>query len=190
MKARQQSWPKMWLMTDERMGDRLWNALDRLPCGEAGIVFRHYSLAPDVRGELAVKVAGLARARELTVGIAGDVDLADHVAADLVHNPARPARALPFSRSVHNAAEAEMASRLGAALVFVSPVFATGSHPGQQPLGISQAAALARAARVPAIALGGVNERNFPMLGEAGFYGWAGIDAWLAPDQNLNAVPT
>ena len=45
MGARQQTWPRMWLMTDERLGDQLWDAIDRLPEGAAGILFRHYSLA-------------------------------------------------------------------------------------------------------------------------------------------------
>ena len=36
MEARQQSWPRIWLMTDERMGDSLWDAVARLPDG-AGI---------------------------------------------------------------------------------------------------------------------------------------------------------
>src|SRR5439155_26981070 len=35
--------PRLWLMTDERQGDGLWAALERMPRG-AGVVFRHYSL--------------------------------------------------------------------------------------------------------------------------------------------------
>jgi thiamine-phosphate pyrophosphorylase len=180
----------MWLMTDERMGDALWEALDRLPAGEAGIVLRHHQLPAEARRDLASRVASLARARNLTLAISRDVALADAVGADLVHNPAGESASLPFSRAVHDAAEAEAARLEGAALVFVSPVFPTRSHPDQPALGIASASALARAAVVPSIALGGVDARNFQLLREAGFYGWAGIDAWLAPDQNLNAVPT
>ena len=39
-----------WLMTDERMGERLWEAIDRLPSGSGGIVFRHYQSGSDERG--------------------------------------------------------------------------------------------------------------------------------------------
>ena len=66
----------------------------------------------------------------------------------------------------------------GAALGIVSPVFATRSHPGQEPLGIEAAIALARAFDGPAIALGGMNAERFAPL-KGAFHGWAGIDAWL-----------
>ena len=86
---------------------------------------------------------------------------------------------LPFSRSVHNDAEARLAKADAAALVFVSPVFPTRSHPGAPALGIDEAGRLARIAGVPAIALGGMDRERFAALAERGFYGWAAIDAWL-----------
>ena len=49
MTARQTDWPREWLMTDERMGDRLWTAIDRLPIKHSGIVFRHYATPPEVQ---------------------------------------------------------------------------------------------------------------------------------------------
>ena len=177
MEARQQSWPRTWLMTDERMGDRLWNAIARLPPG-AGVVFRHYSLAPAQRAQLAREIAQTARQRRIILAIAADVELAKAVGSELVHNPSS-ATDLPFSRSVHNIEEAAAARAAGAALVFVSPVYATRSHRGREPLGPERAAKIARAAGVPAIALGGVDAGNFPSLEQDGFYGWAGIDAWM-----------
>jgi thiamine-phosphate pyrophosphorylase len=178
MKARQQSWPRIWLMTDERMGDRLWEAVERLPQG-AGIVFRHYSLAREVRGRMAVRLAETADQRGITLAVGGDVELARRAGANLVHNPASSARGLSFSVSVHSAHEAEAAGSAGADLVFVSPVYATRSHPGREPLGPRRAAEIARAAAVPAIALGGMDAQKFALLEREGFYGWAGIDAWL-----------
>ena len=177
MEARQQSWPRVWLMTDERMGDRLWTAIARLPAG-AGIVFRHYSLALGERAQLARRVAETVRQRGITLAIAADVELAQRVGAQLVHNPSS-ATDLPFSCSVHNLQEAAAAGAAGAQLVFISPVHATRSHPGRKPLGPALAVGLAEAAGVPAIALGGVNAANFPPLESEGFYGWAGIDAWM-----------
>jgi thiamine-phosphate pyrophosphorylase len=178
MEARQQSWPRVWLMTDERMGDRLWEAIGRLPDG-AGIVLRHYSLPRPTREELAGRMASSALERGITLAIARDVQLAERLGAEMVHNPVT-ATDLPFSRSVHSLEEAQKALAEGAALVFVSPVYPTRSHPGREPLGPEFAARIAKVASVPAIALGGMNGQNFEALDREGFYGWAGIDAWLA----------
>ncbi len=178
MDTRQRSWPRIWLMTDERMGDGLCGAIDRVP-ERAGVVVRHYSLGAEDRAELAERIAQIARRRGLVVAVAGDVDLAERVGAELVHNPGSDPGQLPFSRSVHSVEEAEAAKADGAALAFVSPVFATCSHPGAPLLGEKQASMIARAAGVPAIALGGMNAANFGAVKNAGFYGWAGIDAWL-----------
>lgn len=179
MTARQRDWPRAWLMTDERMGERLWAAIDRLPIKHSGIVFRHYATPPDVRATLAHRIAGICRRRSLTLAIAAEEELARTVGADLVHNPAEPPLNLAFSRSVHSVEEAEEAARDGAALVFVSPVRPTRSHVGAKPLGKPLALRIARASGVPAIALGGMNAQLARGFLRDGFYGWAGIDAWL-----------
>ncbi len=179
MGARQQTWPRVWLMTDERLGDQLWNVIDRLPEGEAGILFRHYSLAVEARQSVGQRVAGIAARRDLTLAVAADPDLAVRLGADLIHNPVRLPCLLPFSRSVHSLDEARKARSDGAALVFVSPVHPTNSHPGQAALGVSRALEIAEAAMVPALALGGMNAQNFEDLPSGCFYGWAGIDAWI-----------
>ena len=179
MTARQKDWPREWLMTDERMGDRLWTAIDRLPIKHSGIVFRHYATPPDIRATLARRVADICHRRSLTLAIAADEELARRLGADLIHNPPDPPLDLLFSRSVHSMEEAEAAARDGAALVFVSPVRPTRSHEGRKPLGKPLALRIAKAAGVPAIALGGMTARNAHGLLRDGFYGWAGIDAWL-----------
>ena len=162
-------WPRAWLMTDDRMGEGLWDALARLSVG-AGVVLRD-----SVLGE---RVARLCEQRGLMLAVARDVALADRLGAALVHNPASITK-LPFSRSVHDEAEARLAKADGATLVFVSPVFPTRSHSGGGALGVDDAARLAKIAEVPAIALGGMNEERFAALAARGFYGWAGIDGWL-----------
>jgi thiamine-phosphate pyrophosphorylase len=179
MTARQRDWPRAWLMTDERMGEKLWTAIDRVPIKHAGIVFRHYSLPDEARAILARRVADICHRRSLALAVAGNEDLALTVGADLVHNPSEPPLRLPFSRSVHSVSEAEAARVSGATIVFVSPVFRTRSHPGAQPLGRPVARRIAQAAGVPAIALGGMDALTFARLQRDGFYGWAGIDAWL-----------
>ena len=43
--------PRLWLMTDERLGERLADAVARVP-DDAGIVFRHYRLGETDRRAL------------------------------------------------------------------------------------------------------------------------------------------
>ena len=179
MTARQRPLPRAWLMTDERMGERLWEAIDRLPIKHSGIVFRHYRTAPEERALLAGHIADICRRRGLSLAIAADADLARSLAADFIHNPPDLPIDPPFSRSVHSLDEAKAAKRDGAALVFISPVYPTASHPGRKPLYRPLALRIAEAAGVPAIALGGMNALKFSRLQREGFYGWAGIDAWL-----------
>jgi len=165
--------PPLWLFTDlARQPDPL-PAIAALPCGLAGIVLRHDG-APD-RAGLARAVARLARVRRLALVIAGDAKLAALVGAG-VHlregrwpGPARPrlrAGALVTS-SAHGRAGLVRAHRAGAALAFLSPAFATASHPGARPLGPVRWAGLARCAGLPSAALGGVSGGNARRLGRA-----------------------
>ena len=185
MTSRQRPWPRAWLMTDERMGDRLWTAIDHLPIKHAGIVVRHYATAADIRAILAHRIADICHRRSLALAIAGDVELARSLGADFVHNPTERPSDLPFSRSVHSLDEAEAAKTDGAALVFVSPVYPTKSHPGRKALYRPLAQRIAKAAGVPAIALGGMDSLKSARLEREGFYGWAGIDAWLSENSAL-----
>ena len=162
--------PRRWLMTDERQGGSLFAAIDRLPAG-AGIVFRHYSLDEAERRSLFEQVRQSADDLGLTLVVAG----APVGRADGTHN-----RACTGLRtfSAHNLREVRRAERRGADLIFLSPVFATRSHPGARPLGARRFARLAGQTNLPVIALGGMNEARFRRL--RGAYGWAGIDAWSA----------
>ncbi|HZG09856.1 MAG TPA: thiamine phosphate synthase [Allosphingosinicella sp.] len=160
--------PRLWLMTDERQGDGLLAAIDRLPRG-AGIVFRHYATPAPQRRALWEKVRHTARQRGLVLIVAGPA----LPGADGTHN--RRGAGLR-TWSAHNRRELEAATRADADLVFLSPVFATRSHARATPLGPGRFALLAHQARAPVIALGGVTAARFRRLG--GAYGWAGIDAW------------
>lgn len=166
--------PKLWLMTDERMGEGLWAALARLPRG-SGVVFRHYATPPSERRRLFAEVVRTARKRRLVVVRGGAHRMRFEAGS---HNRARRDPGLK-TFAVHGMRDAVAARRMRADLVFVSPVFDTRSHPGARPLGRMKAAALARIAGVPAIALGGMDLRRFERL--HGFWGWAGIDAWATP---------
>ena len=80
---------------------------------------------------------------------------------------------------VHNAREIRQAQLGGAEVLLLSPLYPTRSHPDWRPLPRMRAAALLRLAKVPVVALGGMDERRFRPVRKLGFAGWAAIDAWL-----------
>ncbi|MCM8731137.1 thiamine phosphate synthase [Hephaestia sp. GCM10023244] len=164
-------------MTDERLGDGLWTAIDKLPPG-GGIVFRHYRTPLAKRRRLFAAIQEIADRRGLLLVRAG----ADRLAAreDGLHNAARRPEHGLLSRAVHSRREALAATRAGADLIFVSPVFTTRSHPGAAALGLARARAIARHFPGPTIALGGVTPARGRRMMRFGFYGWAAIDAWIA----------
>lgn len=165
--SRRQPLPRLWLMTDERQGDDLWAALERLPKG-AGVVFRHHGLAPRERRKLFERVRRVAGRRRLFLLAAGE-----GLRGDGVHG----GRGRGFrSASAHDLLELKKAERSGASLVFLSPVFPTRSHPEARPLGPVRLGLIAGQARIPVIALGGMDRRR--ARGLPHIYGWAGIDAW------------
>ena len=173
-----QPMPRQWLMTDPRMGDALWDALNRLPRG-GGIVFRHYGLPPAARRRLLHRILHHAKRRRQIVLVAGQ----PVGRADGRHNARRMIAAGRQkdmrSMAIHNIAEAVAARRSGADLVFLSPVFPTRSHPDTPSLGPVRAGLLLRAAALPAIAMGGMDASRGARMRGFGFHGWAAIDAWL-----------
>ena len=168
-------WPRRWLMTDERLGGALAEIVARLP-GDAGVVFRHYSLPPAERRALFEQVKASAGSRLLL--LAGEAAQAAEWGADGSHGrgPGGGLRGAP----VHDQAGIRRAERDGAQLLFLSPVFPTRSHPGAPTLGLARFAWLARRTRLPVIALGGMDEVRGKRLASFGAHGWAGIDAWAA----------
>ncbi len=174
MPRRQPPIPHAWLMTDERMGPALWEAITRLPRG-AGVVLRHYGLAPAERRALFRRIARARGRRGFLLVRAGRMRLGP--GEDGVHGGRRGhgLRTAP----AHSRREAITAIRAGADALFISPVFATRSHPGARTLGPVRLGLMIRGLGVPVIALGGIDARNWQRLRPLGIHGWAGIDAWL-----------
>ena len=170
---RRHSLPKLWMMTDERQGEGLLGAVARLPRG-AGIVFRHHGLAEAERRALFEQVKAIARRRRLVLLLAGSAAQARAWGAAGSHGRGRgfALRTAP----AHNLREIRAAESAGAALLFLSPVYPTRSHPGAKALGPARFTLLARRARIPVVALGGMGPERARRL--RGAYGWAGIDAW------------
>ena len=165
MQPRHPPLPRIWLMTAERMGAALWTALQRLPAGAGGVVFRHHGTARGERQRIFAKVAQIARRRRLMLVLAGPGGR---------HN--RRAGTLPAA--AHSRREAIAAIRAGAAAIFVSPVFATRSHPGARTLGRARLGLMIRGLDVAVMALGGMDAQKARGLKQLGIHGWAAIDAW------------
>ena len=181
---RRQPLPRLWMMTDERQGDSLLPAVERLPEG-AGLVFRHYGLPPPQRHALFEEVKQTSARRHLLL-LASPAEEAIAWGADGSHGrgPGEGLRTAP----AHDLAEIRAAEAAGAALVFLSPVFATRSHPGASPLGPAGFDSLARQTKLPVVALGGMDAERFGRLTAA--YGWAGIDAWGGSEtSNSHRIP-
>lgn len=191
--------PTVWLLTDERIDTAaLLKAAARLPRG-AGIVLRHYHLTLEHRRALFDALARIARRRGLRLLLAGSVAQAVAWRADGAHGGngerglARRHRPPGFLRTVpaHDRREVRAAARAGADAAFLSPLFATRSHPGADCLGPGRFAALARDARLPVMALGGVHPRHARLVTRLGASGYGAIDGLVAGQarQNLKAVP-
>jgi thiamine-phosphate pyrophosphorylase len=166
-----QELPKLWLITDERMGGALIPSLLDLPKG-SGVVFRHYGLPPEERRALFESVRRLAKARRLILSLAGCPRLARAWRADGSHGRHHGALTVP----VHTAPECVAAERCGGSLLFLSPVFATKSHPGARTFGRVKFGALTLGRKKPVIALGGMTKQRAETLKVFGIYGWAAID--------------
>ncbi|MDF2444991.1 MAG: hypothetical protein K0S46_227 [Moraxellaceae bacterium] len=80
-----------------------------------------------------------------------------------------------LAASVHDLAELRAAERMGVDFVTLSPVQATLSHPGAPAMGWEAFAAIAREARVPVYALGGMTAADEARAWQAGAQGVAGI---------------
>lgn len=170
-----QGLPRLWLMTDERIAD-VAAAVARLPKG-SGVVFRHHATEAGVRRALFDRIKRIARARRLVLILAAAPATARAWGADGAHHrSALKSRGLR-TVAVHDRRELQAARRAGADLIFVSPVFATRSHEGVRTLGSVRLGLMIGSANTRAIALGGMNARNFKRLRSLGLHGWAAIDA-------------
>jgi len=78
-------------------------------------------------------------------------------------------------RSVHSLAAATRAQDEGADFVLFGPVWPSASHPDASPQGIEELARVARAVRIPVLAIGGVTEARVAECRRAGAAGYAAI---------------
>ncbi|MBJ7439104.1 MAG: thiamine phosphate synthase [Sphingopyxis sp.] len=198
--------PGVWLFSDERSVFNIVELAAALPPG-AGVVLRHDNLAPALRWRLLRRLMRMARARALTVLLAGTPTTARRWGADGVHLRQHDARraaqahrlGLLLTMPVHDAREARRARRAKTDGAFISPLHPTRSHPGAAALGPTKWQRLARLAGGQAVALGGMTptrSRDLNRRASGIKPGWAAIDAWekaaakRRTRQKRKAVPT
>jgi thiamine-phosphate diphosphorylase len=80
-----------------------------------------------------------------------------------------------IGRSIHSIAGAQQAERDGADFVIFGPVWESASHPGAPPTGLAALELLARAVKIPVLAIGGVTEERIAEVHAAGAAGYAAI---------------
>ncbi len=181
-RAKRRDLPALWLLSDTvRLRDPR-AAIGGLAPG-AGFIFRHYD-APG-REAVARQLRLLCRRRRIVFLLAGDWRMALRLGADGVHLPERQAHQARAIRAIkpaaivtiaaHSSRATQRAAHFGADAALLSPVFATQSHPGGRALGPVRFARLARDARLPVIALGGISTRNARRLKGGGASGIAGV---------------
>lgn len=171
--------PNIWLLSDERNDAVLEAALAKLPRG-SGFIFRHYHLEASSRRARFEVLAALARKRDHRVILSGSGVLALKWGADGIYGPPermRRADGLLRLATAHSLPEIRAAERAGADAVLFSPVFPTRSHENTRTLGPVRFRLIAIKARIPVIALGGMNAARANQLG---WPRWAAIDG-LAP---------
>ena len=130
------------------------------------------------------------QARELVMSspvpvlVSSRCDIALAVGAAGVHLPesdisVEDARALLgdrlIGRSAHSLDSALQAERQGADYVIFGPVWPSPSHPDSEPAGLRALAEVAKAVRVPVLAIGGVTAERISECHAAGAAGYAAI---------------
>jgi thiamine-phosphate pyrophosphorylase len=170
-----QTFPALWLVSDERNDATLAAALERLPRG-SGFIYRHYHLSDAKRVARWFELLRIARARGHVAILADSAQTALEWQADGIYGAPRalyPTRGLITLATAHNLAEIGLANRARADAVLLSPVFPTRSHHDAAVLGTVRFRLLAAHARMPVIALGGMTQRTADRL-EWPY--WAAID--------------
>lgn len=183
---------------------RDWPAVERtaacaLAAGLPALMLRERDLSDADLLPIALRLKTQAAAHGALLIVNRRLELARTVGAGAVHLGASgptlaEARALLgeavlLGYSAHAHAEALAALERGADYVTFSPVFATPSKAGiLEPVGLEALANLARQAPGRVVALGGINEENYPEVLRAGAIGGAVIRAIFAAEDPAAVV--
>lgn len=184
--------PALWVFSDRLRLPDPSPLLPLLPRGLAGVVLR--GAAPAV----ITRVGRLCRARRFVLLLAAPRPSfppglpfalrGRHFPRGRIRR--RPREGAWVTGSAHDGAELMRAWRGGAEGVFLSPLFATASHPGAAALGLFHFRRLCRlvrarpgGGRIRLIALGGIDGAGSARLGRLALDGLAAIGAFTGPSR-------
>jgi len=167
--------PSLLLITDSRRyaDEHLFAVLEEaLSNGLDAVLLREKELSSAKLLALASKLREITAHFGAQLYIHSQADIAAAVNADGVHLASGDITNIQAVRgwlndagktvsvSCHNRQELELAGRCGADFVFLSPVFATASHPGAPTIDLKGFRSLAARTKLPVMALGGINCDN------------------------------
>ena len=168
--------PYIWFLTDNKKTKYPLKVLKKLP-KKSGVIIRDYTNKKIVNKE----INQWRSRRLLTILKAGKYSKTLYT--DGIHYPqwlqsSFMKRNAIKSISVHSAKDIRKSINIRANLVFISPIFATTSHKNKKGLGIIKLGLLVKLFKIPAIALGGINNNNVTRLKGLPISGCAGIDVF------------
>lgn len=169
--------PYIWFLTDNKKTKYPLKVLRKLP-KKSGVIIRDYTNKKIVNKE----INQWRSRRLLTILKAGKYS--KMLYTDGIHYPqwlqsSFMKRNAIKSISVHSAKDIRKSINIRANLVFISPIFETTSHKNKKGLGIIKLGLLVKLFKIPAIALGGINNDNVTRLRGLPISGCAGIDVFL-----------
>lgn len=158
-----------------------------LSCGVRWISLREKDLSPHEQIKLAIDLKERCRAFGATISIHGSPEIALRAGTDGVHLPengdAAAARALLgtgalIGQSAHTIGQVAAANPQFVDYLIVGPAFSTPSKPGYGPvLGADGLKSIVQAARVPIIAIGGIDAETVKAISDTGLSGVAMMGA-------------
>tara|TARA_B100001175_G_C19271006_1_gene524190 strand:- start:42 stop:656 length:615 start_codon:yes stop_codon:yes gene_type:complete len=169
--------PHTWFLTDNKKTKHPLKIIKKLP-KNSGVIIRSYSNRKINNKE----INKWKSRRLLTILKAGKYS--KMLYTDGIHYPQWIQSSIVKkndikSISVHGGKDIRKSINIRANLVFISPVFETTSHKNEKSLGIIRLGLLVKLFKIPAIALGGINNDNISRLKSLPISGCAGIDAFL-----------
>ncbi len=168
--------PSVIMITDHQAVPYPEKIIAHLP-PDSYIIFRDYDIKD--RAETAVHVQKICKKNNLLFGIANDEELARNLNADGLHLPEYRLSEIPklkneffISISCHSEASLKEAHSLFPDVAFLSPVFATSSHPESfndpsLTIGAKEFGQICQRIKLPLYALGGLNEDNISEIKNA-----------------------
>ena len=168
--------PSVIMITDHKAVPHPEEVIAQLP-PHSYVIFRDYDIKN--RAEIAAYIQKICKKNNLLFGIANDENLARNLKADGLHLPEYRLSEIPrlkneffISVSCHSEASLKEAHFLFPDIAFLSPVFATSSHPesfndSSLTIGAKKFDQICKGIKLPLYALGGLNEDNISEIKNA-----------------------